>query len=216
MADEAAFIAEYCRRGKFTEDSCADAARLGYLAALQYLHGLGAEWGDTCTAAAKTGNIRILEWAHANNAPWDEDSCAGAAEHGQLETLAWLRARGCPWDGICFNMAAKHGHFAVLEWIWDANRRSGCACEDFCECGELCVWSVDTMAWAADEGRLDVVQWLHARGCPWDGDVLRSAKAHPKLHAWLVANGCPERMMLTPKVYLDVLRGRLSALRIAE
>ena len=46
---------------------------------------------------------------------------------------------------------------------------------------------------AAWSGRLDVLQWLRANGCPWDVMVRSSARWKGHLHVlkWAVANGCP-------------------------
>ena len=47
--------------------------------------------------------------------------------------------------------------------------------------------------YAAMEGHLEVLQWAHANGCPWDaGTCMFAAKGgHLKVLQWARANGCP-------------------------
>ena len=45
----------------------------------------------------------------------------------------------------------------------------------------------------ARAGHLEVVQWAHANGCPWDEEVcLQAARGgHLAVLQWSRANGCP-------------------------
>ena len=40
----------------------------------------------------------------------------------------------------------------------------------------------------------EVLKWLHANGCPWDGETLREAERmeHYDVAEWARANVCPE------------------------
>ena len=46
---------------------------------------------------------------------------------------------------------------------------------------------------AAAKGQLEVLQWLHANGCPWNRSTCSGAAGggHLKAMQWLIANGCP-------------------------
>ncbi|AJF97249.1 ankyrin repeat protein [Pandoravirus inopinatum] len=46
---------------------------------------------------------------------------------------------------------------------------------------------------AAGEGRLALLKWARARGCPWDASVCAAAARHGHLGVlqWLRAKGCP-------------------------
>ena len=50
-----------------------------------------------------------------------------------------------------------------------------------------------TCANAAQGGHLEVLQWVHENGCPWDEDTCWCAAQGGHLEAlqWLRANGCP-------------------------
>ena len=43
--------------------------------------------------------------------------------------------------------------------------------------------------YAAMEGHLEVLQWAHANGCPWDRNTRNFASGH--VLEWAVANGVP-------------------------
>ena len=51
-----------------------------------------------------------------------------------------------------------------------------------------------TCANAAQGGHLEVLQWVHENGCPWDRFVLVAATAqgHLEVLKLAIANGCPE------------------------
>lgn len=55
-------------------------------------------------------------------------------------------------------------------------------------------WSWGTCEEAARGGHLEVLKWLHAKGCPWDPDsYLELAKdMYNEMLKWLRANGCPK------------------------
>jgi hypothetical protein len=48
-------------------------------------------------------------------------------------------------------------------------------------------------AQASGGGHLEVVQWLRAKGCPWDSQTCAKAAQHGYLEVikWSRANGCP-------------------------
>jgi hypothetical protein len=55
-----------------------------------------------------------------------------------------------------------------------------------------CPWDGFTCALAVEDGHLEVRQWLLANGCPWDERTCSWAAAggHLKVLQWLRANGC--------------------------
>ena len=48
-------------------------------------------------------------------------------------------------------------------------------------------------AWAAMGGHLEVLKWLHRKGCPWDqAACARAAQGgHLEVLKWLLAHDCP-------------------------
>ena len=56
-----------------------------------------------------------------------------------------------------------------------------------------CPWDKRTCVNAAEGGRLEVLLWLRANGCEWNKETcLRAAeKGHLDVLGWAHANGCP-------------------------
>ena len=54
-------------------------------------------------------------------------------------------------EGVCYN-AALLGSVRLLKWTRENNRD----------------WSEDTCTYAAYNGHLPALQYLHENGCPWD------------------------------------------------
>ena len=56
-----------------------------------------------------------------------------------------------------------------------------------------CPWNESTCAWAARGGHLDVLKYLHDNGCPWDEDTCFMAAEGGHLHVLKYAHekGCP-------------------------
>ncbi|KAL2912489.1 hypothetical protein HK105_208061 [Polyrhizophydium stewartii] len=97
-----------------------------------------------------------------------------AAKHGQLGVLQWLDARlpaSC-WTSVVMDFACSSGSLACVEWIHTAH---ACA-------------SVDSMNWAAADGHLDIVAFLHANrteGCTPDAMDWAAENGHAHVVAWL-------------------------------
>ena len=47
--------------------------------------------------------------------------------------------------------------------------------------------------YAAEGGHLEVLQWAHQNGCPWDEGTCKAAakKGHLEVLKWARQNGCP-------------------------
>ena len=56
-----------------------------------------------------------------------------------------------------------------------------------------CPWDGWTCKYAAEGGHLEVLQWARKQGCAWDGNTCAHAalKGHLEVLQWLRANGCP-------------------------
>ena len=56
-----------------------------------------------------------------------------------------------------------------------------------------CPWNEETCSWAAWGGHFEVLQWARANGAPWDADTCYWAAGgeHLEMLQWLRANGCP-------------------------
>ncbi|KAG5184432.1 hypothetical protein JKP88DRAFT_277227 [Tribonema minus] len=192
-----------------------------------YLHALGAQWGidafrDTwlCRTAAERGHLEMLQWVRAQGFAWGTCTSTAAARRGHLEVLRlvvmsftsvaksvaeFARRASCSicscWRFIKVSSRTAsgtdmwtkvfeflpHGRYLQLSsWLQDIG------------------YPLDPSACmsAVHVGRLDILQWLRERGCPWDGErtmrhvtSLRvtavSCQKQLSTAEWALANGCP-------------------------
>jgi hypothetical protein len=85
------------------------------------------------------------------------------------------------------SVAEEGEHLETATWVsenacWNGKRTDESAAEGTNMC-----------AWAAQHGNLEMLQSLHANGCPWDESTCSSVayEGHLEVLQWLRANGCP-------------------------
>lgn len=56
-----------------------------------------------------------------------------------------------------------------------------------------CPWNADVCKTAAKYGHLEVLKWLRSKGCPWNYRTIQYAihEGHPDIAEWARQNGCP-------------------------
>lgn len=117
---------------------------------------------------------------------------ASAARGGHLAAVKWLHKRGCEYSGLATTGAAKEGHLHVLKWLYKQHGPSDWA-PDLGTTDYICSgkWTPAVMYQAAEGGRLDVVEWLHANGCPASDGMCDQAAALGRLDIlqWAYAHG---------------------------
>ncbi len=168
-----------------------DAAERGHIEVLKLLVGRGYELRPSILSigAAGSGNVELVEWClqrlccggegGGGNSSGDGDaSGVGAAASGEAAGAGGsaLGASGSSGaDGQQQQQQQQRQDEA------DQRRR------------ERRLLSPAVMAEAARSGSTALVQWLHARGCAWDGAALGAAAIHgsQELVEWMAAQGCP-------------------------
>eukprot|EP01036_Dinobryon_divergens_P032877 gene32877-42554_t len=100
------------------------------------------------------------------------------ARNGNLEMIQWLKEMKCPKDRNTFSEAARGCHVEVLDWLqesygwpdagWDAVDRT---------CDAI-----------ASTGRLDILKWAIAKGCPWDVHCASTCASggHMEMFRWIL------------------------------
>jgi hypothetical protein len=101
--------------------------------------------------------LEKVRWLRTIGCRWDERVIDAFASKGELEHVQWARKHGCPWGkNICraalSGLACSERSLDVLKWL-RANGR------------EYTGWE---MVHPFELGRLDVLQWQSADGCPWE------------------------------------------------
>ncbi|PNH10596.1 Fibronectin type 3 and ankyrin repeat domains protein 1 [Tetrabaena socialis] len=101
-----------------------------------------------------------------------------AAANGNTAMLLALHTRGFNVVAAA-TIAAEHGRLPVVAWLVET-------------LGAEKVLSAQVFASAARSGNMELLAWLHDRGCPWDGSVFAEAAeagCEEQLE-WLAARGC--------------------------
>jgi hypothetical protein len=76
---------------------------------------------DLCSNAANLGSLNLLKYLHVHEYPWCRGACMNAAGQGHLEVLKYLITNGCPWHVYCSMFAASEGHVNCLEYAHKNN-----------------------------------------------------------------------------------------------
>ncbi|GFR44792.1 hypothetical protein Agub_g6126, partial [Astrephomene gubernaculifera] len=134
-------------------------------------------------AAIRAGNPAALEYLLRQNRGVDTKplTVEVAAEKGNLDMLQVLQAAGCSLKRQpVLQGAVRGGHLHVVSWLVetlgiDLRRRS------------------ELMRFAAKSGNLQLLVWLHERGCRRDWGTLSDTVEDSSEEAleWLVQQGWP-------------------------
>ena len=185
------------------EGTCSGAAYGGHLQVLQWARSLGCPWDEeTCALAAQKGHLMVLMWACSQGCPWGATLFRMASEAGELEIMQWLLTQGWNLEWETYWVAIRKAQFHVIEWLQRGGWEIGKLFFDlFCTCLAFFLTHFffskkkvpGTLAYAAREGRLNVLRWLRVRNCPWDEDTCTGAAkgGHLEILKWLQSEGCP-------------------------
>jgi hypothetical protein len=179
---------------------------------------------NACAEAARVGNMDMLRWLHderrfpvdmwvrawamargddAMDAWARERRCADPSTHvsrlwqeaidrGYTEIIRWLRAAGHPWPKGAFRRSALGGYRDVLAMTTaDERRRNHAPCKAAAEVGDVALvkWlHADGWAWTSsvthDFARLGLflaLQWAIDAGCQYDVNTLNHTIRHGHL-----------------------------------
>ncbi|KAF0717906.1 Aste57867_2021 [Aphanomyces stellatus] len=161
------------------------AAARGHVAMVQYLHstydkGVGCSTLAMDTAAAH-GYLAIVRFLHFHRSEGCTHAAMDqAASHGYADVLAFLDAhRNEGASPMAMGLAATHGHLNALAYLHDAAVRRG----------DSRRWGTYVMDYAAIEGHLDVVQFLHlhrpADGCSVNALNGAATRGNLEMVRWL-------------------------------
>ena len=172
-------MVKYCvaKECPIDNDACKDAASIGHLEILKYLHeDVKAPW-DWITAlqAAENGHLHILEYLVERK--YDEFNGATvviAAEKGHLDCLKYLHETAkAPWQNEAVQKAHENKHSECLQYLLDIN----CPLPRgwWYEGGTL--FGEPTINQAAEGGNLEMIQYCVAKNCPMNGEEACASAA---------------------------------------
>ncbi|KAL4113524.1 hypothetical protein QTP88_017136 [Uroleucon formosanum] len=135
-----------------------EAASIGNLTILKYLHEHGCPWSvETFACAALKGDLNCLKYLHANGCPWDVSTCTNAVTNQNFSCLEFLVDNGCPLDTPQPALkAASIGNLTILKYLHERG----------------CPWIAETCTLAASEGDIEYLKHARAKGCPWNTRTL--------------------------------------------
>lgn len=131
---------------------CYHAARHGRFDVIEWARAHGCRLtGKECGGAAAGGHLETLQKLRSLKCQWTSDTCANAASIGRLDIIIWAKAAGCFYYLThVAHVALQHGHIDIYQWAVD----NGYESDQYCDLLYLAVLS----------GRLDVIQFIYAKG----------------------------------------------------
>ena len=117
-------------------------------------------------------SISTLEVAWEHSSLWsywlNETICVRVAKTNKFELLKWAREeKKCEWDGRTIIAPARQGNLEMVK---------------YCVANE-CPIDEDACSFAAENGRLEVLKYLHEEAkAPWDSDTANGAALNGHLH----------------------------------
>lgn len=85
--------------------------------------------------------------------------CFAAATYGSLEILKYAHESGCPWEAYNMEPAIRNGHMACIEYMDDND----------------CKKPTNACNIAAFKANIEMLKFLHARGCMMYPDSISAA-----------------------------------------
>lgn len=176
---------KWCRDNiVFNSDQCICAASFGgqiemlkFLMSNYHFH-----QSQICECAAKGNQFETLKWLRNLGIEWDEHTCKHVAENGNFEMLKWCVNNGAPYDITATNSAVDAGIFEMLKWlVKDAQAE----------------WGESTFTCAAENGRLEMLQWLADMSTTEElpfgvlDCALAARDGHFDTLKWCIQNGAP-------------------------
>ncbi|GLE00559.1 hypothetical protein PINS_up009316 [Pythium insidiosum] len=209
----------------FTSTLVVETARLGHVAALQFLHEhvrlhSPSDCQTAMNAAAAAGHLAAVALLHAKcSAGCTSLAMDDAAANGHLDVVEFLhshRREGC--TTFAMDRAAANGHLSVVEFLHRA-RTEGCTTYamdraashghldvlSFLHCHRRERCSPWALADAAENGHLAVVQFLHTNALCKDWDDSALYRAARRGHLDVVTYLC-EETVVTDRIF-DARRG---------
>ena len=131
-----------------------------------------------------------------------------AAKNGQLDIVQYLNENECQWSREIYTQAAENGRIEILKWLYE-NRNDRYYWRDLSVCtsaikgghleivrylhGRGCVLDEGMFTRAVKYGHLDIVKYLYENKCPWNEWACNYAVEYNHLEVlkYLRENGCP-------------------------
>ena len=204
-------------KDEWDSQACTAAAIGGHWEALMWLREQGCIWDEwVCAGAAYGGHLELLMKLREHGCEWDRYTCMLAAGQGNIELLNWAWKNGCGWDMVfCFR------HTEDWDGVSKSHLWSGSI--PVAQSGnlDLLMWTIEEGVWldrsnvmfdAAKGGSVEILNWLHNAGYPWDKSLAYIASEEGCLPVliWASEHGCDlDRLVVYnagKQGHLDILK----------
>ncbi|KAL4113574.1 hypothetical protein QTP88_017181 [Uroleucon formosanum] len=140
-----------------------EAASIGNLTILKYLHERGCPWIiETCTLAALRGDIEYLKHARAKGCPWNTRTLGTPLIYMYKVCSKLMKRIKCKWDNsICSMAIGKYKQPECIEYLW----RNGCPLR------------IGTCSAGSGDGRMDCLLFEPDHNCKWDHEKFNGYAA---------------------------------------
>lgn len=152
--------------------------------------------------AAVSGRLDCVKWGLEKGYPCDEYAISFSSENGHFDVVKYLVENNCPYSSLASVKAVIKGHFEILKYLIE---KKGCTIDVIKSAAQNnklemlkylhkkgCKWDSTVTSAAAGNGHLTVLKYLHENGCPWDSNTifLSAIKRHLNTFIYAVENGC--------------------------
>ena len=146
-----------------------------------------------CQSAARHGQLECLKYLKDQGWPVDATVILEAAAAGHLHCIQYLRSVGCPWNAIDVGEDEFEVDDSHEDHITEACAESSLECLIYCHDNGCNIDFNLSCAAAVKNGKIDCIQYLRSKGCPWSDDFPKVAAEHDQLDClqYLHKNGCP-------------------------
>lgn len=152
-----------------TPDATLRVAKAHYLDGLTALLQNGCPWHKEVTAhAAREGNLELLKFAHENGCPWSADTCQEAALAGSMECLVFAHTHGATISSdTCHKIIGYDGKNFKMSLF---------ECFKYAQLYGYCDLFDSHTYYAARDGHIELLRFLHKQGCDWDPRAAAAAE----------------------------------------
>ena len=156
----------------------------GSFESLQYLVENGCPWHfATTTYITVEKNVEMLRYVHEKGCPWSLNICLHAAFWGSLECLEYAHTHGAVMENdMCDKLLKSHNNnpkTVLFECFKYLHQHGG---------GKLLT---EHTYYAACNGYLEILKYLHEQGCEWDSRAAHEAdqNGHKECLEYILRHG---------------------------
>ena len=157
--------------------------------------------------AAKAGDLEVLKQMHQQMYVWHQDTVLYAAGQGQFECMKFAIENDCPYSSNALSWACCGAHLDCIKYLHEKlhmqfhrNQLFNVIQIDSVKClhymlskdGLYAAVAQNFNNYAATNGSLNTLKYLHKNGYKWNAETSNAAASHGQLHClfYMIEHGC--------------------------